>query len=170
MLGYSAHPWHAERGAQLLQQEQRLALRQLAVAGVAMMQVGMFAIALHAGDLQGMADEYRSLLRWVSLLIATLVVFFSARPFFRSAWLNVRHGNLVMDLPVALAIGLAWSASAWATVQGFESDLYSLPFIIKSDTYAISAFVVLAAATVSALLVRRRIDQLDMIKALKTRE
>jgi Cu2+-exporting ATPase len=122
-LGYSGHPWHAERGAQLMQQEQRLALRQLAVAGVAMMQVGMFAIALHAGDLQGMAGEYRSLLRWVSLLIATLVVFFSARPFFRSAWLNLRHGNLVMDLPVALAIGLAWSASAWATVRA-EGQVY----------------------------------------------
>ncbi len=70
-------------------------------------------------------------------------------------------------IPLAFVIGYGF---AWATVQGFESDLYSLPFIIKSNTYAISALVVLAAATVSALIVRRRIDQLDMIKALKTRE
>lgn len=80
---------------------------------------------------------------------------------------------LELAMLVLTAIPLAWFIGygfAWATVQGFESDLYSLPFIIKSDTYAISAFVVLAAATVSALLVRRRIDQLDMIKALKTRE
>jgi putative ABC transport system permease protein len=80
---------------------------------------------------------------------------------------------LELTMLVLTAIPLAWIIGygfAWATVQGFESDLYSLPFIIKLDTYAISALVVLGAATVSALIVRRRIDQLDMIKALKTRE
>jgi len=116
-LGYEPHPWHIERGAELLQQEQRSALRELAVAGLAMMQVGMFAIALHAGEIQGIADEYRSLLRWVSLLIATVVVGYSARSFFRNAWQNLRHARLVMDLPVALAIGLAYLASAWATLN-----------------------------------------------------
>ena len=39
-----------------------------------MMQVGMFGIALHAGDMQGMAVEYQSLLRWVSLLVASYVI------------------------------------------------------------------------------------------------
>jgi Cu2+-exporting ATPase len=47
-----------------------------------MMQVGMFAIALHAGDLQGISDEYRDLLRGFSLLVTTFVVWFSARGFF----------------------------------------------------------------------------------------
>jgi Cu2+-exporting ATPase len=116
-LGYDPHPWHARQAAQLLDQEQRSALRQLAVAGLAMMQVGMFGIALHAGDLQGMAPEYRSLMRWVSLAIASIVVIYSARSFFRNAWVNLVHGRLVMDLPVALAIGLAYLASAWATLR-----------------------------------------------------
>lgn len=115
-IGYQAWPWQAHARAELIEREQRSALRELAVAGLAMMQVGMFAIALHAGDLQGISLEYRGLMRWVSLLIATLVVLYSARSFFRNAWNNLRHGHLVMDLPVALAIGLAWSASAWATV------------------------------------------------------
>ena len=39
--------------------EQRRALRELAVAGITMMQVGMFAIALHAGELQGIEQQYR---------------------------------------------------------------------------------------------------------------
>jgi Cu2+-exporting ATPase len=116
-LGYDPHPWQARAGAELIRREQRQALRELAVAGLAMMQVGMFAIALHAGDIQGIAEEYRSLMRWVSLMIASVVVFYSARSFFRNAWVNLRHRRLVMDLPVALAIGLAYAASAWATLH-----------------------------------------------------
>ncbi|MEM0954018.1 MAG: heavy metal translocating P-type ATPase [Pseudomonadota bacterium] len=114
-LGYDPHPWQSQKAVELLEAEQRGALRQLAVAGLAMMQVGMFGIALHAGDIQGIAPEYRSLMRWVSLAIATIVVLYSARSFFRNAWINLRHGRLVMDLPVALAIGLAYLASGWAT-------------------------------------------------------
>jgi Cu2+-exporting ATPase len=57
-------------------------------------------------------------LRWVSLIVASLVVMFSSRPFFTTAWRHLRQGTLVMDLPVALAIGLAWLASVWATVSG----------------------------------------------------
>ena len=79
----------------------------------------------------------------------------------------------LVQVPFIAAIPLAWVIGygfAWATVQGFESDLYSLPFVIKPDTYAISALVVFGAALASALIVRRRIDTLDMIKALKTRE
>jgi putative ABC transport system permease protein len=80
---------------------------------------------------------------------------------------------LELAMLVIAAIPLAWVIGyffAWGTVQGFESDLYTIPFIINSSTYAISALVVLGAAIASALIVRRRIDQLDMIKALKTRE
>lgn len=122
-LGYDPHPWQLSEGARLLEREQRHALKELAVAGLAMMQVGMFAIALHAGDIQGIALEYRSLMRWVSLIIATVVVFYSARSFFRNAWMNLRHMRLVMDVPVALAIGLAYIASAWAT-WGNSGDVY----------------------------------------------
>ena len=83
-----------------------------------MMQVGMFAIALHAGDLQGMASEYRDLMRWVSVLFTSVVVLYSARGFFETAWKHMLQRTLVMDLPVAIAIGLAFSASVWATASG----------------------------------------------------
>ncbi|MCP5129541.1 MAG: cadmium-translocating P-type ATPase [Pseudomonadales bacterium] len=117
-LGYRVRPFHASAGRQQMKEEYRLELRRLAVAGLGMMQVGMFAIALHAGDIQGIESQYQGLLRWVSLLVASFVVLFSARPFFTTAWRHLRQGALVMDLPVALAIGLAWLASVWATASG----------------------------------------------------
>lgn len=74
---------------------------------------------------------------------------------------------------VAAALPFSWLIGygfALATIQGFENDLYRVPFVINPDTYAMATIVVVAAATVSALIVRRHVDRLDMIKALKTRE
>jgi Cu2+-exporting ATPase len=117
-LGYRVRPFQASTQRKQMGEEYRVELRRLAVAGLGMMQVGMFAIALHAGDIQGIESQYQGLLRWVSLLVASFVVVFSSRPFFTSAWRHLLQGTLVMDLPVALAIGLAWLASVWATISG----------------------------------------------------
>ncbi len=51
-----------------------------------------------------------------------------------------------------------------------ESDLYRIPLILEPDTYAFAAAVVLAASALSALVVRRRLDRLDLVAVLKTRE
>ncbi len=117
-LGYRPRPFQANIQRQQMEQEYRIELRRLGVAGLGMMQVGMFAIALHAGDIQGIDLRYQGLLRGVSLIVASFIVFYSARPFFSAAWRHLKQGSLVMDLPVALAIGLAWGASAWATFSG----------------------------------------------------
>jgi putative ABC transport system permease protein len=42
--------------------------------------------------------------------------------------------------------------------------------VIRPRTYAWATLCVLASAVASALVVRRRIDRLDMVAALKTRE
>ncbi|MCG8558423.1 MAG: ABC transporter permease [Hyphomicrobiales bacterium] len=82
---------------------------------------------------------------------------------------------LLVELAVLtlLAIPLGWIIGygfARLVLLGFDSDLYSIPFAIELDTYAVASLVVLAAAALSALIVRQRIDRLDMIRALKTRE
>jgi putative ABC transport system permease protein len=51
-----------------------------------------------------------------------------------------------------------------------RTDAFLFPVVIRAPTYAWAALVVLAAALASALVVRRRIDRLDMVAALKTRE
>ncbi len=117
-IGYHAHPFDPGRQEELHKQERRLAIRRLGVAGVGMMQVMMMAVAMYLGDSQGMTGGIRSLLRWASLVVATPVVFYSAQPFFRSAWRDLKFRQLGMDVPVSLAIGAAYIASAWATLRG----------------------------------------------------
>ncbi|HGG60522.1 MAG TPA: cadmium-translocating P-type ATPase, partial [Gammaproteobacteria bacterium] len=117
-IGYHAHPFDPGRQEALHKKERRQAIRRLGVAGVGMMQVMMMAVGLYLGESQGMSPGIRSLLRWASLVVATPVVFYAAQPFFRSAWRDLRFRQLGMDVPVSLAIGGAYLASAWATVRG----------------------------------------------------
>ncbi|MGB5679907.1 MAG: FtsX-like permease family protein [Gammaproteobacteria bacterium] len=51
-----------------------------------------------------------------------------------------------------------------------ENELYRVPLVLEPHTYAFSALVILIAATVSGLLVRRQLDHLDLIEVLKTKE
>ncbi len=115
-IGYIAHPFDPGRQEQLHKKEKSQALRRLAVAGLGAMQVMMLAVALYAGEYQGMESRMQTFFRWVSLLIASPVVFYSARPFFTSAWRDLKRMQLGMDVPVALAIGGAYLASVWATL------------------------------------------------------
>lgn len=65
----------------------------------------------------------------------------------------------------AIGYGLSWSMAA-----GFETELFRIPLVIERGTYGFAAAVVLAAALLTGLIVRSRIDRLDLVAVLKTRE
>ena len=74
---------------------------------------------------------------------------------------------------VLLAQPLGWLLGyglSWMVVQGFANDLFRIPLVVSSSTFAYSSLVVIAAAALSALIVRRRINRLDLVRVLKTRE
>ena len=110
-LGYKPHLPLAESEEQGRQEERRASMKRLGVAGLGMMQVMMYAVGLYAGDAFGMETAARSFLEWVSLLVTLPVVLYSGRVFFEGAWLSLRARSPGMDVPVALAIGLAFAAS-----------------------------------------------------------
>jgi putative ABC transport system permease protein len=51
-----------------------------------------------------------------------------------------------------------------------HTDMIAIPIVIFPRTYAFAALAIVAAGVASALIVRRRIDRLDLVAALKTRE
>jgi len=122
-IGYYAHPFDPGRLQNLQKKEKSAALRRIAVAGLGMMQVMMVAVALYIGEAADMSVGMQQFLRWMSLLMATPVVLYSARVFFIAAWRDVQRRRLGMDVPVALAIGIAYVASIWATWTG-TGDVY----------------------------------------------
>jgi len=77
-------------------------------------------------------------------------------------------GLLVLaGLPLGCGVGVAL---AWIMADTFETELYRVPLVIESSTFGWAVAVTVAATAVSALLVRRRLDRLDLIGVLKTRE
>jgi putative ABC transport system permease protein len=61
-------------------------------------------------------------------------------------------------------------AMVWVLVQGFSSELYRVPLVISPPAFALAALIVLAATALSGWLVRRRLDRLDLVAALKLKE
>ncbi len=115
-IGYNAHPFDPGRMETLHKKEKSAALRRIAIAGLGMMQVMMPSVAMYVGESSDMSASMHNFLRWISLIITTPVVFYSARTFFTSAWRDLRRGVFGMDVPVSLAIGSAYIASVWATL------------------------------------------------------
>jgi len=70
-------------------------------------------------------------------------------------------------LPVGCAMGYAMAASMMSML---ETELWRLPFVILPRTYAFAVITSLGATLVSALVVRARLDRLDLVSVLKMRE
>lgn len=80
-------------------------------------------------------------------------------------------GELALLTAAAIPLGLFFGHRLAGLVCWFmDTELYRIPLIIEPATYAFSTTVVLIAAILSGLLVRRRLDHLDLIAVLKTRE
>jgi putative ABC transport system permease protein len=80
-------------------------------------------------------------------------------------------GELALLVLLAIPLGFALGAvAAVGVVAGVETDMYTFPVVLGRGTFGLAAVVVLAAAVVSALLVRRQLDRLDLVGVLKTRE
>ncbi len=76
-------------------------------------------------------------------------------------------------LLAVLAQPLGWGLGyllGLAITGSFASDLYSIPLISDPAGFATASLVVLAAALGSVLVVRRRLDNLDLVEVMKTRE
>lgn len=80
-------------------------------------------------------------------------------------------GELAIVIAIALPLGMAlgWGLTNLIT-DLLKSDQFFFPVVIRARTYAWAALCVVAAGAASALVVRRRIDRLDMVAALKTRD
>ncbi|WP_434339723.1 heavy metal translocating P-type ATPase [Motilimonas cestriensis] len=117
-VGYRAHPFQADDQEKQYREQVKSYMKRIGLAGIATMQVMMFAVALYADLFTGMEDQFRQYFRWVSLIMATPVLLYSAQPFYFNALRNIRNGTLGMDIPVSIALLGAYIASTYATIMG----------------------------------------------------
>jgi Cu2+-exporting ATPase len=117
-VGYPALPLDRDALDDARRRETRAAQKRLAVAGFGSMQAMMYASALWFGAFDGADAVTRDFFRWLTLLAATPVVFYSAAPFFAGATRLVCTRRLGMDVPVALAVALIYAGSVVETFTG----------------------------------------------------
>ena len=122
-IGYAAHPYQADRASEQLASENRLALRQLGVAGLLWFQAMMATMATWPEFNIDLSPELHTILRWVALFLTTPIVFYSCAPFFKGAMRDLRTRHLTMDVSVSLAIGSAYIAGIWTSITGV-GELY----------------------------------------------
>ena len=84
---------------------------------------------------------------------------------------SILLGELAVLSLAAIPIGW-WMGYGfcYAMVQGFESEMYRIPLVIRPRSYATAALVTLAAAGISGALVQRRLHRMDLVEVLKSRE
>jgi Cu2+-exporting ATPase len=122
-IGYTAYPYDAQRHGEQLERARKTLFRRLFIAGLSMMQVMMYAVPVYLAGDGTMDADMTALMHWASLLLTVPAVAYSAQPFFRGAWLDLRRGMPGMDVPVALGIGAAFAGSVLALVRG-SGDVY----------------------------------------------
>jgi P-type Cu2+ transporter len=114
--GFTPLPLAGQVANDEYRREHRAALKRVGLASLGMMQAMMYLGALYgASDIDAAMTQ---LMRIAGMVIVTPVLFYSGAPFFTGAWRDVSNGRLGMDVPVALALALAFVPSVVNTFRG----------------------------------------------------
>jgi putative ABC transport system permease protein len=73
----------------------------------------------------------------------------------------------ITAIPLGFLIGRGLAAYV---VQGIESDLYRVPVVLEPPVYTFAALVIFASAVVSSFVIQRRLNRLNLVAVLKTKE
>jgi Cu2+-exporting ATPase len=157
-IGHVVHPYKGlDRDAQR-RREDRVLLVKLGVAGAAVGNLMLLAIALYAGLFQHMSDADTTFFRWASMLVAVPALGYSATPMFRTALGALRAKRLHLDLPLSIGIlaGLIWGS---ANVLRGVGEIYF-------DSLAMLVFLLLVARWIVLRHQRRASTAAELLLAL----
>ena len=76
---------------------------------------------------------------------------------------------VVVGLPCGLVLGRELAA-VFAALPGFNNEKFRLPLVIEPPTYGLAVATVLVAAVISGWAVWRKLDAVDLVEVLKTRD
>jgi len=116
-IGYKALPFKASQVEESNLAQSKSFIKRLGISGILMMQVMMIATGLYFGAFSGMSEHTELYLRWASMILTLPIITYGAQPFFTGAFNTLKMKRLSMDVPVTIAITLAFCASVWATIS-----------------------------------------------------
>lgn len=133
-LGYGVSAFSEDKSAKAAKSEERGLLISMGVAAFALANIMLLSVSVWGGRGE-MGEPTRVVLHGISGLIAFPVLIYSGRHFFQSAFAVLRHGQANMDVPISLALILAFGVSTWETVTGgqhayFDASVMLLFFLL----------------------------------------
>jgi Cu2+-exporting ATPase len=138
-IGYEAWPFEPSLSLDRAKVERRKLLMRLGVALLGMMQVMMYAWPTYTGA--DITPEFELLMGWASWALTVPVIVYSAGPIFQASWRSIQSVKqthmLGMDVPIALALALAFIAGTINLVTGsgksyFDSITMFVAFILAA--------------------------------------
>ncbi|MEM9669140.1 MAG: heavy metal translocating P-type ATPase [Pseudomonadota bacterium] len=159
-LGYGVTAQSTDESETLQRVEERKLLIAMGVAGFAAANIMLLSVSVWGGAAE-MGEQTRQVFHTISGLIAFPVVIFSGRHFFSSAWSALRHRSVNMDVPISLAIWLAFGVSVWETLIGGEHAYF--------DACVMLLFFLLIGRFLDARLRRRAFAAAHQLAALRNR-
>ncbi len=157
-IGHAVHPYRGlDRDAQR-RREDRMLLIKIGVAGAAVGNLMLLAVALYAGLFEDMSAEDTTFFRWASMLVAVPALGYSATPMFRTALGALRAHRLHLDLPLSIGIlaGLVWGT---ANVVRGVGEIYF-------DSLSMLVFLLLVARWIVLRHQRRASTAAELLLAL----
>ncbi|MFN3522776.1 MAG: heavy metal translocating P-type ATPase [Phenylobacterium sp.] len=117
--GYPATPYDPGQAQAAHDKEGRRLLLAMAVAGFGAGNVMMFSVPVWAGLFgQELGPATRTLMLWLSAIIAAPCAMYAGMPFFESAWRSLRRGRANMDVPISIGVLLTLTISFVETIMG----------------------------------------------------
>ncbi|MEK7402337.1 MAG: heavy metal translocating P-type ATPase [Gemmatimonadota bacterium] len=116
-LGYTPHPFRGVERDTMRRREDRAMLVRIGVAGAIAINVMLAALALYAGDANGMDPAFARFFRWVSFVLVIPAFVWPGRIFFIGALAALRTRSLHMDLPIAIALAAGFVSGAVNTIR-----------------------------------------------------
>ncbi|MEO0881962.1 MAG: heavy metal translocating P-type ATPase [Pseudomonadota bacterium] len=159
-LGYGVSAQSASKAAAHQKAEESHLLVAMGVAGFAAANIMLLSVSVWGGATE-MGEQTRQVFHGISGLIAFPVIVFSGRHFFSSAWSALKHRNMNMDVPVSLAIWLAFGVSVWETISGGQHAYF--------DACVMLLFFLLIGRFLDARLRRRAFAAARELAALRNR-
>lgn len=157
-IGLDAHPAeaaNAEINRAATRKKNLRARWELFVAAFSTMQVMMYTVPLYLADPAEITPDIRSLMQWAGFALTIPVLLFSAQSIFRSAIRCLSTRQVSMDVPVALAILLAFASSAGAMLTG-SGEVYF-------DSISMFVFLLLGTRFLESNLRHRGLAELERL-------
>lgn len=157
-FGYIPHPARGMDARELHNRESRKRLVSLGVAGAIMGNTMLLALALYAGAVGQMEEQYRMFFRWISAILGTISLAWPGAVFFRGAITAIRSRTTNLDVPIALAL-LAGGVAGLINVFLNRGEIYF-------DSLTVLVFLLLVGRFIQYRQQRRADDAVGLLFSL----